>query len=140
LATLNAEYQRKNEELLVANNDLENLLRTAQIGTLFLDDALRIRKFTPVAAKELNLLPGDVGRLLTDLAHPLLRELARAAQQALTEGRGTDVTVDAPGNAWYLLRISPYAREGASEQGVVATILNVSRLKPPSPSLSPTQR
>jgi two-component system CheB/CheR fusion protein len=132
LSTLNSEYQRKNEELLVSNNDLENLLRTAEIGTIFLDEGLRIRKFTPVAAEELNLLSGDVDRSLTDLAHPLLCELAKAAQQALAEGKATELIVEARGRSWYLLRVSPYSREGASEQGLVATILNVSRVKQPS--------
>ncbi|HEY0789501.1 MAG TPA: chemotaxis protein CheB [Chthoniobacterales bacterium] len=136
LSTLNFEYQRKNEELLVSNNDLENLLRTAEIGTIFLDATLRIRKFTPVAAEELNLLAGDADRLLTDLSHPLLRELAKAAQQAMAEKRATELIVEAQGRSWYLLRVSPYSREGASEHGAVATILNVSRLRQPSVFLS----
>jgi two-component system CheB/CheR fusion protein len=129
LVTLNAEYQEKNDELAVANNDINNYLRTAQIGTIFLDEMLHIRRFSPVVAAEMNLLPHDVGRLLADLSHPLIDELNGEAQRVLRERRPVEKTVESKPGVWYLLRISPYRREGASDQGIVATFVDVSLLK-----------
>jgi two-component system, chemotaxis family, CheB/CheR fusion protein len=129
LATLNSEYQQKNDELLVANDDLNNFLRTSEIGTLFLDHSLRIRKFTPVAAEEMNLLPHDAGRLLTELSHPLIDQLSDKMQQVLRNGTPMEKTVQTRPGVWHLLRISPYRRAGASDQGIVVTFVNVSVLK-----------
>jgi two-component system, chemotaxis family, CheB/CheR fusion protein len=129
LVTLNAEYQGKNDELQVAHNDLDNFLRTSQIGTIFLDESLRIRKFTPFVAAELSLRPHDAGRLLTELSHPLIGELGREAQRVLGEGMPVEKTVEVRPGVWFLLRISPYRREGAPDLGVVVTFVDVSRLK-----------
>lgn len=129
LATINSEYEQKNDELVVANNDLNNFLRTSEIGTLFLDESLRIRKFTPVAAEEMNLLPHDAGRLLTELSHPLIDQLSRKMQQVLRSGTPAEKTVHTRPGVWHLLRISPYRRAGASDQGIVVTFVNVSALK-----------
>ena len=126
LATLNAEYQTKNDQLQIAHNDLENFLRTSQIGTIFLDDSLRIRKFTPVVGTELNLLPHDSGRLLTELSHPLIDELTRETKRVLQDGMPREKTVEVRSGVWYLLRSSPYRRQGASDLGVVVTFVNVS--------------
>ena len=129
LVTLNAEYQEKNDELTVAHDDVNNFLRTSQIGTIFLDEMLHIRRFTPVVAAEMNLLPHDVGRLVTELSHPLIDELTSEAFRVLREGKPAEKTVESKPGVWYLLRISPYRREGASDKGVVATFVNVSQIK-----------
>jgi two-component system CheB/CheR fusion protein len=129
LTTLNAEYQEKNNELRVANNDIDNFLRTSQIGTIFLDESLHIRRFTPIVAAEMKLLPHDVGRLLTDLSHPLISELSRETQRVLHERAPVEKTVETRPGVWHLLRISPYQRAGASDLGVVVTFVNISALK-----------
>ncbi len=128
-ATLNSEYQQKNDELLVANNDIDNFLRTAQIGTIFLDKTLHIRKFTPVVAEEMKLLPHDAGRLLTDLSHPLIHELSSEVQRVLRDKAPVEKTVETRPGVWHLLRISPYRREGTTDEGIVVTFVNVSVLK-----------
>jgi two-component system, chemotaxis family, CheB/CheR fusion protein len=129
LTTLNSEYLLKNDELLVANNDIDNFLRTSQIGTIFLDESLRIRRFTPLVAAEMNLLPQDTGRGLRDLSHPLIEDLSREANRVLRDGAPVEKTIETRPGVWYLLRISPYQREGASDLGVVVTFVNVSVLK-----------
>jgi two-component system CheB/CheR fusion protein len=129
LATLNAEYQEKNNELRVANDDIDNFLRTSQIGTIFLDESFYIRRFTPVVAAEMKLLPHDCGRRLTDLSHPLIDALTREAQRVFHDGAPVEKTVEARPGVWYLLRLSPYQRAGASDLGVVITFVNVSALK-----------
>ena len=62
LNTVNDELQARNEELSRANSDLLNLLSSVQIAVVMVTSDLRIRRFTPMAEKVLNLIPGDVGR------------------------------------------------------------------------------
>ena len=77
----------------------------------------------------MNLRPQDVGRLLTELSHPLIDELNHQAQRVLRERTPVEKTVESKPGVWYLLRSSPYRREGASDQGLVATFVNISLLK-----------
>src|SRR4029079_1117463 len=78
LYSVNAEYQRKIGDLTELGNDMENLLSSTDIGTIFLDRELRIRKFTPQIAESFNLLPQDVGRPIETFTyavdHPELNE------------------------------------------------------------------
>jgi two-component system CheB/CheR fusion protein len=62
LNTVNEELHGRNEELSRLNSDLMNLLASVQIGIVIVANDLRIRRFTPMAERVLNLLPGDVGR------------------------------------------------------------------------------
>jgi two-component system CheB/CheR fusion protein len=62
LSTINAELQKKNEELAGVNNDMFNLLASTDIGTLFLDLDLHLRRFTPAVNRLYNFLPTDIGR------------------------------------------------------------------------------
>nr|MDQ3620989.1 PAS domain-containing protein [Verrucomicrobiota bacterium] len=126
LTTLNSEYQHKIAELTSANNDLENFLRTSNVSTIFLDSALRIRRFTDAAAIELRLLPHDAGRLLTDIPHPVARALAVALPRATLATQQFVRSVETSPGVWHLLRITPYRREGASDQGWVISIVNLS--------------
>ena len=71
LQTLNAELQAKLDELSQASNDMKNLLESTDIATLFLDKDLRVRRFTTQATKIVKLIPGDVGRPITDLVWDL---------------------------------------------------------------------
>ena len=84
LQTVNTELQAKVDELSRANNDMKNLLNSTDIATLFLDNDLNVRRFTPQATKIIKLIPGDVGRPITDLASDLLYpELADDAREVL---------------------------------------------------------
>ena len=68
LETVNAELNRKVAELDSTNSDLQNLLNSTQIATVFLDMELHIKNFTPAAGSLFRLIPGDIGRPITDLA------------------------------------------------------------------------
>ena len=84
LQTVNAELQAKVDELSRANNDMKNLLNSTDIATLFLDNELNVRRFTTQATKIIKLIPGDVGRPITDIATDLLYpELAEDAREVL---------------------------------------------------------
>ncbi len=128
LVTLNAELQQKIGELTTANNDLENFLRTSEVATLFLDEQLRIRRFTPAVLREMPLRAHDVGRPLRDFSHPIIQALEGDLESVSAGGESTIRTVETKPGVWHLMRITPYRREGAPDRGFVVTILNVSAL------------
>jgi len=130
LNTINAELQSKVEELDRANADLRNLFESTQIATIFLDRNLVIRTFTPAAASFFNLRPADVGRPLTELASQLdYPELRDHISQVFETGEPLDhhLTQDKDGKH-YLVRLIPYRRSGNNADGVVVTLVDVSRL------------
>ena len=129
LVTLNAELQQKIGELTLANNDLENFLRTSEVATIFLDEHLRIRRFTPAVLRDTPLRAHDVGRPLSDFAHPNPPGTCGPIwRRVKAGGEPTLRTVETSPGVWHLLRITPYRREGAPDRGFVVTILNVSAL------------
>ena len=67
LNTINAELNAKNEALTEANSDIKNLLDSTQIATLFLDNDLRIRNFTPAMTEVFHVRAGDRGRPITEI-------------------------------------------------------------------------
>ncbi len=129
LYTVNAEYQKKIAQLTELTNDVDALLLSTDVGTIFLDQELAIRKFTPRMAETFNLLPQDVGRPIggftNTLHHPTL--MADLREVLATSKRLEHEVRDAAG-AWYFLRILPYRVRGATE-GVVLTLIDIRSLK-----------
>jgi two-component system CheB/CheR fusion protein len=131
LETVNAELKKKLEELDRANGDLQNLLRSTRIATVFVDRELRIKKFTPAAVEIFRLIDGDIGRPIADIVprfsggdlagdiREVLRTLAPRERQVAVE----------EGEAWYLLRILPYRTVEDVIDGVVLTFLDIAELK-----------
>ena len=129
LYTVNAEHQRKITELTEMTDDMDNLLDSLQVDTIFLDHELRIRKFTLGFADSFQLLPQDVGRKFSSFNHGLnIPNLMERIQQVLatTTSFETDVQ-DAHGN-WFLMRILPYNARGKIE-GVLLTLIEISDIK-----------
>jgi two-component system CheB/CheR fusion protein len=129
LTTLNTEYRQKISELILSNNDLENVLRTSDVATIFLDAALCLRRFTPAVTHVIPLRPHDVGRTLTNFAHPLIAAIADDLPRVAAGGEAIIRTLETVPGVWHLVRITPYRREGASDCGLVVTILDVSALR-----------
>ncbi|MEI6221678.1 MAG: chemotaxis protein CheB [bacterium] len=128
LYTVNTEYQNKINELTQANNDIDNLLNSSDVGTIFLDKDLRIRKFTTVIAKEINLLAHDVGRPVSDLAHPLLKVIAEDIPKAL-DGNHGERTVMTDNGKWVMMRTMPYKTIQDISDGVIINLVNVTPIK-----------
>lgn len=129
LYTVNGEYQKKIAELTELTADMDNLLTSAEVHTIFLDRELCIRKFTPKIAETFNLLPQDLGRRIDHftytLDHPGLLDDLRAVLNQVTPIERQ--VLDRQGR-WFLLRILPY-RSGLSVAGVVVTLIDLSRIK-----------
>ena len=129
LYTVNAEHQRKIDELTELNDDIDNLLTTTNVHTLFLDSDLRLRRFTPNLADIFTLIPQDIGRPISSFTHRLLNiDLVKCIEIVInTESSVQREVKDQAGN-WYLLRIFPYMARGVVD-GAVVTMVNVTTLQ-----------
>ena len=129
LYTVNAEYQRKIAELTELTNDMDNLLASTEIGTIFLDRQLRIRKFTPQVAETFRLVPHDLGRPIETFAHKLDHpELVGDLRRVLESGQSHRTRDSRRGGTDILLRLLAYRAKGTFD-GVVITLIDVTGLK-----------
>jgi signal transduction histidine kinase len=138
LYTVNAEYQKKIAELTELTDDMDNLLRSTDIGTIFLDRNLCIRKFTPQIARAFDLLPQDIGRRIDSFSHNIQHtDLVADLGGVLASGKPIEREVwDRHGKALFL-RILPYSSH-SSLAGVVLTLIDISMLKQTEENLRST--
>lgn len=130
LQTVNAELQSKVDELSGTSNDMKNLLDSTDIATLFLDEDLKVRRFTPQAAKIIKLIPVDVGRPITDLASDLrYPELAQDAREVLRKLTIVEKPISASNGRWFTARIMPYRTADDWVDGVVITFADITAAK-----------
>ncbi|HZW32014.1 MAG TPA: CheR family methyltransferase, partial [Isosphaeraceae bacterium] len=129
LYTVNAEYQKKIAELTELTADMDNLLTSTEIHTIFLDRGLCIRKFTPKMAETFHLLPQDVGRRIDNFTYTIdYPPLVEDIRTVLAAGTRIERQVRDRRGHWFLLRILPY-RTGLDIDGVVLTLIDIGRLK-----------
>ena len=130
LQTVNAEQQAKMDELSRVSNDMRNLLNSTEIVTIFLDNKLRVRSFTPGADKLFKLLPGDVGRPLSDITNNLLYpEMSEEAEEVLRKLVFSERQITTIDERWYSVRIMPYRTMEDVIAGVVITFANITGAK-----------
>ena len=129
LYTVNAEYQRKIAELTELTNDMDNLLSSTDVGTIFLDRQLRIRRFTPQIADSFTLLPQDIGRSIESFTHKMDHPgLNDDLRRVVAEGVPVEREVRDRDGRSFFLRVLPYRAKG-EVLGVVITLIDVSGLK-----------
>lgn len=130
LLNVNNQLHAKVEELERANNDLGNLLASAELATIFLDGELRIKRFTEASAKVFNLRPNDVGRPLADVALKLTDDrLLPDAEEVLDQLAPIQREVSTGDGQWYERRIRPYRTRDNRIEGVVITFTDITDLK-----------
>ena len=130
LQTVNNELQAKVDELARSNNDMKNLLNSTDIATLFLDNDLNVRRFTTPATKIIQLIPGDVGRPITDLASDLLYpELPEDAREVLRQLGFKERPISTRDGHWFTVRIMPYRTLDDRIDGVVITFADITAAK-----------
>jgi two-component system CheB/CheR fusion protein len=126
LQTVNTELQAKVDELSRSSNDMKNLLNSTDIATLFLDNELNVRRFTPQATKIIKLIPADVGRPITDLASELrYPELDDDARQVLRTLVAAEKPIGTHDGRWFTVRIMPYRTLDDRIDGVVITFADI---------------
>ena len=140
LYTVNSEHQSKIKELVRLNEDIDNLLRSTNVGVIFLDKSLRIRRFTPAIANIVNLRPGDENRSISDFASQVkdvdLEPFARSVIEEAVH-KEKEVQNASTGEA-LLLRAYPYLRDDNTLDGVVLTFVEVTDLKATQKALEET--
>jgi two-component system CheB/CheR fusion protein len=129
LYTVNAEYQKKIAELTELAADMDSVLTSTQVHTIFLDRKLCIRKFTPKIAETFHLLPQDIGRRIDSFTHNLDHPgLLDDLRLVLEQGHPLERSVNDSQGRSYLVRILPH-RPGANIEGVVLTLIDVTNLR-----------
>ncbi len=130
LQTVNQENRHKVEELSQLSSDLHNLIVSTEIATLFLDRQLRILRVTPQAKKLFNVRATDRGRPLTDLHHRLhYSQFKQDAETVLEQLTPVEREVRSDSGEWYLTRVLPYRSAADQIQGVVITLVEITKLK-----------
>jgi len=130
LQTLNSELQSKLDDLALAQSDMQNLLNSTDIATLFLDGALNVRRYTEQITRLIHLRPGDIGRPLSDLATTLVYpQLEDDARETLRSLNFVEKQVSTQNGQWYQVRIKPYRTLANLIQGVVITLIDITAAK-----------
>ena len=130
LQTINSELQTRLDDLALAQSDMQNLLNSTDIATLFLDNDLNVRRYTEQAVPIFHLRESDVGRPLSDLAntldYPSLLQDVKATLQSLTPHTQA---VSAADGRWFSVRIMPYRTLANTVNGAVLTFVDISTAK-----------
>jgi len=130
LQTVNAELQSKIHDYSRVNNDMNNLLNSTDIATLFLDKELKIRQYTPQSTKIFKLIKSDIGRPFTDLVSDLVYpELVDDATEVLKTLVFIKKQIPTKDQRWFSIRIMPYRTFEDRIDGLVITFFNITDLK-----------
>jgi two-component system CheB/CheR fusion protein len=130
LLTVNAELRTMNDELKHAYDDMKSVLNGTGIATIFLDGNLTIKRFTPSITQIVNLIQGDIGRPIADIALNLrCEDMTTDVTALLKTPVFSEVTVQTKDGQWYLMRVIPYRTTPTLIEGAVITFTNVTQLK-----------
>lgn len=130
LTTVNAELHSKVEDLSRANDDMQNLLNSTEIATIFLDRELNIKRYTEQARRLVNLIQTDIGRPLADLVSNLDYErLVADGREVLRTLVFKQCEVQTKEGRWYLTRIMPYRTADNVIDGLVLTFVDINPVK-----------
>ncbi|MEZ6120057.1 MAG: PAS domain-containing protein [Pirellulaceae bacterium] len=130
LTTVNSELQSKVEDLSQANDDMQNLLNSTDIATIFLDEDLNIKRYTNHATGIIAIRATDVDRPLGELTSRLkydrLTQDCREVMDTLVFKKKEVETLE---GGWYLMRIMPYRTTKRKIDGLVLTFVNIREMK-----------
>jgi two-component system CheB/CheR fusion protein len=130
LQTVNSELEERNRALSQANDDMQNLLNSTDVATVFLDDNLAIKRFTTQARKVFSLIDTDIGRPISDLSANLEYDgFVRDARDVLHSLVFQEREIRTKEGAWRLMRIMPYRTAENVIDGLVMTFIDIDRVK-----------
>ncbi|MFL5800924.1 MAG: PAS domain-containing protein, partial [Roseiflexaceae bacterium] len=130
LTTVNQELKHKVEEVSQSNNDLQNLIASTEIGTIFVDRELNIKRYTPSTQALFNLIPADINRPLGHITHKLNYDQLHADTASVLE---TLIKIErevlSQEGRWYLARLLPYRTAEGKIDGVILTFVDITSRK-----------
>lgn len=130
LQTVNMELQTKVSEFMETNNDMKNLLNSTEIGTLFLDKNLNIRRFTDQITKIIKLRHTDIGRPFTDMVSDLqYSEIVNDANEVLRTLIFKENDISTQDERWFKVRIMPFRTLDERIEGLVITFVDITKAK-----------
>jgi len=130
LYSVNAEYQRKNDELIQLNRDMEALMSATDVGVIFVDEDMAVRRFTEPAKRVFNLITEDKGRKLGHMTHRLIdADVVGIARRSIEQFVSTENEFEADDGEWWLLRCMPMRTPGSSAIGAIITIIDINELR-----------
>ncbi len=141
LTALNTQLQETLERQRTTSNDLQNVLYSTDLATLFLDTDLNIRFFTPTTKLLFNVIPGDIGRPLADLSSLAAdTTLLMDARTVLQTGSPIEHEIEAQTGAWYIRRVLPYRTQESGVEGVVITFSDITERRHAADALEAARR
>ncbi len=141
LTALNSQLQETLERSRVTLSDLQNVLYSSDVATLFLDSSLKIRFFTPAATALFAVVPGDVGRKLADFrSRASDPALFTDASQVLSNSQPVEAEVQTEDGGWFQRRILPYRTHEGATAGVVITFADITERRTAQSALEAARR
>jgi two-component system CheB/CheR fusion protein len=129
LQTVNSELQSKVEELSAAYDDMNNLLQSTQIATIFVDNDLKIKRFTDKATALINLIESDIGRPIHHVSTNLQEDIIPDLKAVLDKLNSVEKELVTTQGEWYIMRIMPYRTMDNRIDGAVLTFSNIDEQK-----------
>ncbi len=142
--TVNAENIQKMDDLAALNADMNNLLKSTDIGVIFLDSDLMIRKFTPAIKKHFSLINGDIGRPIdsftTSFGLSRKHSFMERCKKVLNTGKSQEKHIVSREGRNYLQRISPYVDSNDQIDGVVIAFIDIENIQKSKEKLIASER
>ncbi|MEO7050896.1 MAG: chemotaxis protein CheB, partial [Rhodanobacter sp.] len=130
LTALNGQLQETLERQRTTSNDLQNVLNSTDVATIFLDTDLKIRFYTPATKALFNVIPGDIGRPLADLNSLATDgELLGDARTVLHKCLPIEREIESRNGVFFVRRILPYRTDNDGVEGVVITFTDTTEQK-----------
>jgi len=131
LHTINSDYQLKNKELLEINDDLNNYFRSNINGQLFIDNDMRLMRFSPGTVKQINLQESDIGRPLSHISTNIKFEtIINDIQKVLSDGSVITKEIETNDGKWYQMMTMPYVQHADNKRnGAIITFNDITELK-----------
>ncbi|MDX5423069.1 MAG: PAS domain-containing protein [Hymenobacteraceae bacterium] len=130
LHTINMEHQYKIRALMELDDDLNNYFRSTDIGQIFVDRKLIIRKYTPAATRLINLIESDIGRSIYHISNNLRYEqLLEDVRHVIASNRTIEKEVQDRQGEWYQMRVLPYITQEHKIDGAIIIFVQINELK-----------
>ncbi len=141
LIALNSQLQETLDRQRIASDDLQNILYSTNVATIFLDQKLRIRFFTPATKTFFSVIPGDIGRPLADLQSLADDDdLLIDARVVLRQSTTIEREISGPDSTWFVRRIFPYRTHDDRVEGVVITFIDITERRRTAAALDEARR